>query len=58
MSINDYQRVHNTRLSDLDRLPKKLVRSYLATCSGPVRVQLLRTLIERRTQSQSLSQGL
>lgn len=49
MSTNDYQRVHNTRLSDLDSLPQELVRSYLATCSAPVRVQLLRTLIERRT---------
>lgn len=49
MSTNDYQRVHNTRLSDLDSLPPELVRRYLVTCPAPVRVQLLRTLIDRRT---------
>ncbi|MFC0266477.1 hypothetical protein [Kushneria aurantia] len=45
MSANDYQKVHNTRLADMESLPRPMIRRYLATCPAPVRIQLLRRLL-------------
>ncbi len=47
MSANDYLRVHNTRLSDMEALPRELLCRYLATCPAVVRHRLLTRLCQR-----------
>ncbi len=49
MSASDYLRVHNTRLADMNALPRALLCRYLATCPPVVRHQLLMRLCERQT---------
>ncbi|WP_445619079.1 hypothetical protein ACUN8C_10005 [Kushneria sp. Sum13] len=41
MSASDYLRVHNTRLADMNALPRELLCRYLATCPAVVRERLL-----------------
>lgn len=47
MSASDYLRVHNTRLADMNALPRELLCRYLATCPAVVRRQLLMRLPRR-----------
>ncbi|MFC0339071.1 hypothetical protein SAMN05421848_0597 [Kushneria avicenniae] len=46
MSASDYLRVHNTRLADMEALPRELLCRYLATCPAVVRQQLLTRLCQ------------
>ncbi|WP_299258352.1 hypothetical protein [uncultured Kushneria sp.] len=41
MSASDYLRVHNTRLADMNALPRDLLCRYLTTCPAVVRDRLL-----------------
>ena len=46
MSASDYLRVHNTRLADMNALPRELLCRYLATCPDVVRNRLLSRLVQ------------